>query len=318
MNVLLRFLISGALMLFLMPFYRKWLQKKQWGQNIREDGPQSHQQKQGIPTMGGLLFIPCFLIGVFLIEFKVTAFSIATILALVFFTLIGFIDDYLSTVRGKSLGLKGREKTILITIFAGIIGTYIYFFYPVAQKLLIPFSTISLDLGLLIIPFTIVFYNACANAVNLTDGLDGLAGGLAMIALGGLMGLSLLIGNQEGLALGASAVGITLGFLWYNANPATIFMGDAGSLGLGALLATLALFQGLALYLLITGLMFVIITLSVILQVAYFKLTKGKRIFKMSPLHHHFELVGWPEGKIVLRFYILGIIFAVLGIGGAL
>lgn len=310
-------LVSFGLMVFLLPFGLKVLKEIQVGQKIREDGPKSHLSKEGIPTMGGVLFWPVLLVTTFSLG-RINPFLIWTLLVTAGFTLIGGQDDYFKIKQSRSLGLKARQKILFMVLLSGLVGTYIFFFHPGGSILLIPWSGGEIDLGWLIIPFIILVYLASANAVNLIDGLDGLAAGVTGIILIGFAILSLFQQEITGAIIAGSGAGLCLGFLWFNCHPAGVFMGDTGSLMLGSLLASLAVFQQMSLFLLILGGLLVIVTLSVIIQVIYFRLTGGKRIFKMSPLHHHFELSGWPESHVVIRFWLVAVIFTLLGIWGGL
>lgn len=308
-------LVSFGLMVFLLPFGLKVLKEIQVGQKIREDGPESHLSKEGIPTMGGVLFWPVLLVTTFSLG-RINPFLIWTLLVTAGFTLIGGQDDYFKIKQSRSLGLKARQKILFMVLLSGLVGIYIFFFHPGGSILLIPWSGGEIDLGWIIIPFIILVYLAAANAVNLIDGLDGLAAGVTGIILIGFAILSLFQQEITGAIIAASGAGLCLGFLWFNCHPAGVFMGDTGSLMLGSLLASLAVFQQMSLFLLILGGLLVIVTLSVIIQVIYFRLTGGKRIFKMSPLHHHFELSGWPESQVVIRFWLVAAIFTLLGIWG--
>ncbi len=308
-------LAGFGLIVFFMPPWIKALKNMQVGQKIREDGPQSHLVKEGVPTMGGALFWPTLLI-IALIFGVGDGFLVWTLLVTLGFAIIGGQDDFFKIKKGRSLGLKARQKILFMGFLSGMVGIYVYFFQPDNSILFVPWTGGEIDLGWQIIPFIIVVYLATANAVNIIDGLDGLAAGVTAIILLGFAVLSLFQQEMTGAILAGGGAGICLGFLWFNCYPAKIIMGDTGSLMLGGLLASLAVFQGLSLFLLVTGGLLVIVTLSVIIQVVYFRLTGGKRIFKMSPLHHHFELSGWKETQVVIRFWLLAAIFTLLGIWG--
>lgn len=309
--------ISCGAVLVLTPALLHWLKKEDIGQRIREDGPVTHTSKAGIPTMGGVLFWPALFLPVLFFN-RWSPFTIWTLIMVLGFSGIGFWDDFMKLQKARSLGLKGRQKIFLMVLLSSLLGLYIYIYEAGSTLLLIPFWEQSISLGPWIIPFVVLVFLATTNAVNLTDGLDGLAAGVSGIALMGFFFLALLVGKTDGTFLAAAGVGLCAGFLWFNCHPARIFMGDTGSLSLGALLASIAVFQNLSVFLLLTGGLFVLITLSVIVQVLYFRITGGKRIFRMSPLHHHFELIGWAEPAIVVRFWILSLGFALLGIGGVL
>ncbi len=310
-------LISFGIMLVLMPFWLRFLKKMQIGQKIREDGPESHLRKEGIPTMGGALFWPVLMI-VTLFFAEISPFLIWSLLIAGGFAFIGGQDDYFKIKKDRSLGLKARQKILLMLVFSGLVGVYLFLYHPGGTQLLVPWTGSQIDLGWLIIPFVILVYLATANAVNIIDGLDGLAAGLTAIIFMGFAVLSLFFQQPVGAIIAGSGAGLCLGFLWFNCHPARLIMGDTGSLFLGSLLASLAVFQQLGIFLLVLGGMLVIVTLSVIIQVVYFRLTGGKRIFKMAPLHHHFELSGWTETQVVIRFWLIGAIFTLLGIWGGL
>jgi phospho-N-acetylmuramoyl-pentapeptide-transferase len=303
------------------------------GQFIREEGPKSHQQKAGTPTMGGILINIAILIPTLLWADILNPY-IWIILFVTFASgAIGFIDDYRKLVNRRNLGLTAREKfsmQIAVALAAGLAIAYLPSIHNnYSTVLTFPFfKTLHIDLGVLYIPFVVVVIVGASNAVNLTDGLDGLAIGTTLIAAVTYTILTYAAGNfrvadylriawvpQAGeLAVFCGAmVGASLGFLWFNAHPAEIFMGDVGSLALGGAIGTLAVMIKQEILLLLVGGLFVVEALSVILQVASFKLT-GRRIFKMSPLHHHFELAGWRETKVVVRFWIIAIIFALVSL----
>jgi len=303
------------------------------GQYIREEGPKSHQQKAGTPTMGGILINVAILIPTILWA-DISNPYIWIILFVTFaYAAIGFIDDYRKLVKKRNLGLTAKEKFIAqfgVALFAGLaIGYLPMLRNNYSTALTFPFMKhFVLNLGVLYIPFVMVIIVGASNAVNLTDGLDGLAIGSTMIAATTYTILTYAAGHariadylkiawvpQTGeLAVFCGAmVGASLGFLWFNAYPAEIFMGDVGSLALGGAIGTLAVMIKQELLLVLVGGLFVVEALSVILQVFSFKMT-GRRIFKMSPIHHHFELSGWRETKVVVRFWIIAIIFALLSL----
>lgn len=310
--------IAGFLTVIILgPMVIKVLHRLKFGQSVREDGPQSHQKKAGTPTMGGVL-----------IFFGMTAGVLAGVgrtwespLIWVFFITIafagiGFIDDLIIILTKRSLGLKARHKLLAQIIFAGLLGLYVVQ-TGALESLLIPFSSVSLPMIQPIITFLFVMFVVVgtSNAVNLTDGLDGLAAGTSVIAFIALAILAQAMGQNQLAIFGFALAGACLGFTWFNSPPAQVFMGDTGSLALGAALASMAVLSKTPLYLLVIGGVFVAETLSVMIQVTSFRLT-GRRVFRMSPLHHHFELGGWVESKVVFRFWIVGILLAILGIAG--
>lgn len=329
------------------------LKQLNFGQIVRDDGPSSHKIKEGTPTMGGIFIIGSVVISVLLWGRLDNEKIILLTISLIILAIVGFLDDYLKIKYKNSKGLNGKYKIEAQIIVGIIIGVYLYYFdkstflmslhlnegtgileaVKVAQvpssTLFIPFaSEIYFDLKLLYIPFAIFVVVSMSNAVNLTDGLDGLAIGLLIIMSMALAILSYVSGNSfvasylkipfisdagEVTVFVGALIGAGLGFLWFNAHPAAVFMGDVGSLSLGGVLGIIALFIKHELLLLIIGAVYVAEAFSVVLQVFYYKMFK-KRIFKMSPLHHHFEKSGWKETQVVFRFYIIGIIAAIIGI----
>ncbi|MEW6067066.1 MAG: phospho-N-acetylmuramoyl-pentapeptide-transferase [Nitrospirota bacterium] len=300
-------------------------------QHIRDDGPKTHMGKAGTPTMGGLLIILCILLSAFMWTDLGNIYIWVMMISLIGFGGIGFIDDYLKTIRRSHKGLRAYQKFGMQIVLALLIGIFLYMNPkdPYTDVLSVPFFKKWLfDLGWFYIPFSVIVIVGSSNAVNLTDGIDGLAIGLVAIAVLA-NGVLVYISGHKGLAqylqvlyipgTGELSVfcgamfGAALGFLWYNSYPADVFMGDVGSLGLGGALGTLAVITKHEIVLAIVGGIFVIETLSVILQVASFKLT-GRRVFKMAPIHHHFELKGWPEPKVIVRFWIIGIMLALLSL----
>lgn len=300
-------------------------------QHVRDDGPQAHLSKTGTPTMGGIIILISILGATLAWGDLTNLYLWIMIFSLLGFGAIGFIDDYLKISRRNSKGLRAKYKFGIQVLIALAIGLFLYInpHDPYADILSIPFFKKWLvDLGWFYIPFSIMVIVGSSNAVNLTDGIDGLAIGLvaiAALATGILVYISgnvkftqylqvLYLPKTGELTVFCGAMfGAALGFLWYNSHPAEVFMGDVGSLSLGGALGTLAVITKQELVLAVVGGIFVIETLSVILQVASFKMT-GKRIFKMAPIHHHFELEGWPESKVIVRFWIIGIVLALMSL----
>jgi phospho-N-acetylmuramoyl-pentapeptide-transferase len=317
--------------LILGPWIIKRLKVLHMTQQIRDDGPKAHMGKAGTPTMGGLLIMLSILITILMWGDLKNIYIWTMIAALVGFGLIGFFDDYLKVLKQNHRGLRAYQKFGLQIALALAIGAFLYMNPkdPYASVLSIPFFKKWLfDLGLLYIPFSVVVMVGSSNAVNLTDGIDGLAIGLIAVAvlangvlvyISGHKGLAqylqvlFLPGTGELTVFCGAMFGAALGFLWFNSYPADVFMGDVGSLGLGGALGTLAVITKHEIVLAIVGGIFVIETISVMLQVASFKLT-GKRVFRMAPIHHHFELKGWPEPKVIIRFWIVGIMLALLSL----
>jgi phospho-N-acetylmuramoyl-pentapeptide-transferase len=314
------------------PWLIRRLRDFQIGQVIRQEGPESHRAKAGTPTMGGLLILAAALVPTLLWADLTNPYIWIAVLSTAAFGGIGFLDDYLKLTRRSSGGLAPRYKMglqLLVGLAIGLVLMWLAGVNLYNTRLIFPFfKQLIPDLGWLYVPWVMFFLAAWSNAVNLTDGLDGLAISTFAVAAAAFTALSYIVGHRvfaEYLLLVRFApageltifcgalVGASLGFLWYNAHPAEIFMGDVGSLALGGALATVAVLIKQELLLVIVGGVFVLEAVSVVLQVASFKL-RGKRIFKMAPLHHHFELSGWEEPKIITRFLIVAIIFALLSL----
>ncbi len=323
--------VTALLISFLFgPRVIRMLTRLKLGQEIRHDGPQSHLSKAGTPTMGGVLILLSVTVSVLLWQDLGEFYTWVSLFSLIGFGLLGFLDDYLKISRKSSEGLRSSLKLWGQLAVSICIMVILYLFQNEHTTLLyIPFlKNPVLDLGMLYIPFGVFFLVGFSNAVNLTDGLDGLATGLMIIALIAFTAISYLSGHTifasylqipflpgsgELTVVTFALLGACVGFLWFNCHPSEIMMGDTGSLSMGGFVATLALILKKELILVIVGGVFVIETLSVMIQVCSFKRT-GKRVFKMAPLHHHFELSGWAESKVVARFWILGGLFAILGL----
>ncbi|MFC1532721.1 phospho-N-acetylmuramoyl-pentapeptide-transferase [Thermodesulfobacteriota bacterium] len=304
------------------------LRLKQIKQYIREDGPPNHKDKAGTPTMGGCILIPIIIISVFLWGELNNIYVWLTVFIFFCFGLIGFADDSLKMRRKNSHGLSVKAKLLLQILVAFAMAIILLFYSDFDSHLNVPFfKNVTPDLGLWYIPFAVFIIVGSSNAVNITDGLDGLAIGPIIVAFMSYLIFSYLsghieiakylqipyvAGSGELSVLCGAIVGAGLGFLWYNTYPAEVFMGDVGSLPLGAVLGTVAVITKQELLLILVGGLFVFETLSVIFQVAYFRITGGNRIFRMAPIHHHFELKGWPEHKVTVRFWIIAIILALL------
>jgi phospho-N-acetylmuramoyl-pentapeptide-transferase len=314
------------------PWFIRTLRRLSVGQEIREVGPQSHQVKAGTPTMGGLLILFALMTSTLLWANLTNRYVWLVVGITAAFGAIGFADDYLKVRKKRSLGLTARSKFLLQAGVAGLAGWLVLASPeagPGASELLFPFlKDLVLDLGVLYVPFFILVLVGCSNAVNLTDGLDGLAIGATLIAastyavftyvaghrvVANYLQIPYVAGLGEVAIFCAALAGASLGFLWFNAHPAEVFMGDVGSLAIGAAIGSVAVLAKQELLLVIVGGLFVLEALSVIAQVTSFKLT-GKRILRMAPLHHHFELLGWKEPKIIVRFWILALIFALVGL----
>ena len=323
--------VTALLLAFVLgPWVIRKLRDLKAGQMIREEGPQAHQRKAGTPTMGGVLIIVAIVVPTVLWADISEPWIQMVLVATVWMGVLGFLDDYLKVVKRRSKGLIATQKIVGQALFGVVLGAWLYF-EPVhggmTTMTAVPFfKTRFVDFGWLYIPFIIFVVIAATTAVNLTDGLDGLAIGLAGIAAAAFAAFAYVIGRAdwsqylqipylpgsgELTVYCAALLGAALGFLWFNAHPAQVFMGDTGSLALGGAFGTLAILLKMEFVLVIVGGVFVLETLSVIIQVISFK-WRGKRVFKMSPLHHHFELSGWAEEQIVMRFYILGVLCALL------
>jgi phospho-N-acetylmuramoyl-pentapeptide-transferase len=311
------------------PWIVRKLKETQVEQQIREDGPQSHMGKSGTPTMGGVIILVSSLVSIFLWMDLRNRYVWLVLFALVAFGIIGYLDDTLKYVRKKSTGLLPRYKFLLQSIVALVISVGLYGFMNYSTHLSVPFfKDFRPDLGWFYIPFAMLVIIGASNAVNLTDGLDGLAIGPVSVAAAAYMIVSYVSGHKvfseylllpyiegggEMAVVCGALLGAGLGFLWFNAYPASVFMGDVGSLPLGGTLGTVAVISKHELLLLLVGGLFVIEALSVIIQVGSFKLRR-KRVFLMAPLHHHFELKGWPEPKVVVRFWLIAIVMALLSL----
>ncbi len=294
------FLIAFLVTVFTGPFIIRWLVSLKFGQSILEIGPNWHKNKQGTPTMGGIMFI----LGILLASFFCLRDSngwIALMVALLFGA-IGFYDDYIKVAKKRNLGLTSKQKFLLQLIVAIILT--VAAIIKNGTTILIPFSGAEVNLGWLYVPFILFVILGTENSVNLTDGIDGLATSVTSIVMLFMAGMAWQYTEDGLMRLSIFALAGCLGFLVYNHYPAKVFMGDTGSLFLGGLVSACAVLLGQPLLLLLIGFVYFMETLSVILQVASFKLTK-KRIFKMSPIHHHFELCGWSEKKIVLTFCVI-------------
>lgn len=307
-------LLAFAMVVIFMPLYIRLLHAIGFGKRIRQDGPETHHVKEGTPTMGGLLIVAVVIAIYFLLRQEgPDASTFAPLAALAGVGLLGAFDDYLNAKTGE--GIRARQKLIWLTVVAFVAAYQIQQTYAITA-IAVPFvGAVRIDpvWYVLFAAFAIV---ATSNGVNLTDGLDGLSGGTLAIAFVAFMLIALLnVPNQANLALlCALIIGALLGFLWFNVHPAQIFIGDSGALALGATLAVTALITGQILVLPLVGIIFVVETASVLLQVAWYRVSGGKRLFRMSPLHHHFELGGWDEEKITIRFWIVGILAALLGV----
>lgn len=296
------------------PYIIRFLEKRELGQNVRSDGPKRHKKKSGTPTMGGVIILIAITMAVLIMNRNHTDLLFAVFIMLAFGA-IGFIDDLLKHLTHSSVGLKARHK-LFGQIFIGVlVAIYALTRDYLGTTLLIPFTELAIDIPVTLFVLLIVTVMVgTANAVNLTDGLDGLVAVTMAVAAVIYAVVSYVLGNMAVTLFAGAIVGACLGFAWFNAHPASIFMGDTGSLALGAALAIMAVLTKTELLLLIIGGLFVLETLSVILQVIYFRISGGRRLFKMAPLHHHFELSGWEEPKVMIRFWLISLILGMLGL----
>ncbi len=325
--------VLTALMISLMvgPRMIRYLSRYNIGQNVRDDGPQSHFSKAGTPTMGGALILVAIIVSTLLWSDLSSRFVWIVVMVTGGFGIIGWVDDYKKIVFGNSRGLSAKAKYLWQSII-GLTAAYILFStaqVPIETQLILPFfKNVVLDLGWFYIVLAYLVIVGSSNAVNLTDGLDGLAilptvlvgGALGVFAyvtgntnFAGYLGIPYVPGVGEMVVFCGAVVGAGLGFLWFNTYPAQVFMGDVGALALGAALGIVAVIVRQELVLFIMGGIFVVETISVVLQVASYKLT-GRRIFRMAPLHHHYELKGWPEPRIIVRFWIITVILVLIGL----
>lgn len=311
----------------------RWLREMSFGQPIRRDHVESlhdlHKHKQGTPTMGGVLIILAIAVSTLLWGDLTNPYVIMALVATVWFGALGFADDYIKVVRKHNQGLTARMKLAGQVAFGVLLAVFVMNFTPISTTLSIPFFKFWVfDLGPLYILFVILVITSCSNAVNLTDGLDGLAIGCTVIVAIAYAILSYVAGNfkasdylnifylpgaGELSVFCAAMIGAGLGFLWFNSHPASVFMGDTGSLALGGAIGTVAIFIKKELLLFLVGGVFVAEAASVVIQVAWFKTTK-KRFFRMAPVHHHFQLMGWHESKVIIRFWIVAIVLALFSL----
>ena len=316
LQIILTYLIGPLLLTaILVPVAIPLLKRMKFGQSIRKEGPQSHMQKTGTPTMGGLTFLIPIILSSIVLLFVVedTATIIVMLIVTIGFGLIGFIDDYIIVVKKQNEGLSTKQKFLAQIVISIIIYFFLINIEGIESQISIPGTSIDIPLGFLFVLWIVFWQVGFSNAVNLTDGLDGLATGLSIIAFASFLVIAIYMDDFEMSLFLLIVIGSLLGFLIYNKHKAKLFMGDTGSLALGGMLATVSIMLNESLLLLIIGIVFVIETASVILQVASFKLT-GKRIFKMTPIHHHFELIGWSEWKIAIVFWSVGLLFGLIGI----
>ncbi|MCR5419897.1 MAG: phospho-N-acetylmuramoyl-pentapeptide-transferase [Lachnospiraceae bacterium] len=312
LTILWAVIISFILTAGMGPLVIPYLRKLKVGQTIRDDGPESHLKKNGTPTMGGVMIIAGILITS-LLYVKRYPDVIPVLLMTVGFGMIGFVDDYIKVVLKRSMGLRAWQKLVLQFIITFAFAFYMITVSGVSMELIIPFAQgREADIGWLAIPLLFFTTLGTVNGSNFTDGLDGLASSVTA-AIAAFFGIVAFI-NGEGVAVAAMALlGSLLGFLLYNVHPASVFMGDTGSLALGGFVVAMAYMLKMPIFILIVAFIYLAEVLSVIIQVGYFKISGGKRIFKMAPIHHHFELCGWSETRVVAVFTIITILLCIVG-----
>ena len=304
-------LAAFALCVILCPIAIPYLTRLHFGQNIRDDGPQTHIKKAGTPTMGGVVIVVSFALPM-LFFYKADHQAVAIMFVTLGYAAIGFADDFIKITRHRSLGLRAYQKILAQLVVACAFVWYLATAGGVGTGIIVPFVEKEVDLGWIYYTFVVFTMIAVVNGVNLTDGLDGLASGVTALVATFFLFAAYLTASGTLPALGA-AVGALLGFLLFNSYPAKVFMGDTGSLALGGFIGSVALLLKMPLLIIIVGLVYVAESLSVLLQVGWFKLSHGKRLFKMAPLHHHFEMSGWSETKVVALFYITTAIMCLVG-----
>ena len=306
-------MIGFLIVIILGPIFIPMLARFKFGQTVRDEGPQSHLAKNGTPTMAGVMMIVAILITG-LTRATISKGLIVGLICIVGFGFVGFLDDFIKIKMKRSLGLKAYQKIILQFALALYIAYYQYSASPSATQLVIPFTNHIINLGIWYIPFMMIFIIGTVNAVNLTDGLDGLASGVTLIVSCFFVLFAVSISNSDVAILAAATAGACLGFLGFNSYPAKVFMGDTGSMALGGAVVAFATLTNSPLIIIIVGFIYLAEALSVMIQVTYFKLTNGKRIFKMAPLHHHFEQCGSPETRVVFVFWIVTVVLCWIGV----
>lgn len=310
--------LAGALaalaVLIVAPRVIAYLRRLNLGQQIREEAPSRHQGKAGTPTMGGLLILAAILVGMLLVLPWPNGKVQMVLVVMLGYGALGAVDDLVALRRGRNLGLRARERLAIQIPLAVLVAWFVMRQIPHGSSVVLPWLG-RVDLGWGYLLFAAMYLVGFTNAVNLTDGLDGLAGGTVAIAAGAYVIIALRHSAPELAVVAAAIAGACVGFVWFNAHPAAVFMGDVGSNALGAGLAALALLTKTEVLLLFVGVIFVLEAASVLLQVAFFKLTHGRRLFRMSPLHHHFELAGWSETQTVIRMWLVAACGAAVGLG---
>ncbi|MDY4077368.1 MAG: phospho-N-acetylmuramoyl-pentapeptide-transferase [Clostridium sp.] len=309
-KIIIAFVLSLVVSLLLGPLIIPMLHKLKFGQNIREEGPKNHLKKAGTPTIGGLIFITSTIVSMIIMRYKFSDEAMVVMYGMLAFGLIGFLDDMLKIIHKHNEGLTSKQKFLLQLLFSVIAAWYGY--TSIGTEISIPFTNIQVDLGWIFIPFVMFYFVALTNAVNLTDGLDGLNTSVTIIVMIFFAIASFGTGHKSVAVFSVALIGGLIGFLNYNRYPAKVFMGDTGSIALGGAISTILLVLKNPLVIIIVGGIYVLETVSVIIQVTYYKRTK-KRFFKMAPIHHHFEQLGWSEVKIVAVFSAITVILCLVG-----
>ncbi len=312
MNVLWALIIAFALTAVMGPFVIPYLHKLKVGQTVRDDGPESHLKKNGTPTMGGIMIIVGMLLTS-LLYVRDYPDVIPVLMMTVGFALVGFIDDYVKVVLKRAMGLRAWEKLSLQFVITAIFAYYMVKVAGVSMELIIPFTGgDTVDIGWMAIPLLFLAVLGTVNGSNFTDGLDGLASSVTAV-IAAFFGLIAILEGSGVAPVALALIGALLAFLLYNVHPASVFMGDTGSLALGGFVVAAAYMLRMPIFILIVAFIYFVEVLSVMIQIGYFKISGGKRVFKMAPIHHHFELCGWSETKVVAVFTIITILLSVIG-----
>ncbi|MCR5407237.1 MAG: phospho-N-acetylmuramoyl-pentapeptide-transferase [Lachnospiraceae bacterium] len=312
MNVLWALIIAFALTAVMGPFVIPYLHKLKVGQTVRDDGPESHLKKNGTPTMGGIMIIAGMLLTS-LLYVRDYPDVIPVLMMTVGFALVGFIDDYVKVVLKRAMGLRAWEKLSLQFVITAIFAYYMVKVAGVSMELIIPFTGgDTVDIGWMAIPLLFLAVLGTVNGSNFTDGLDGLASSVTAV-IAAFFGLIAILEGSGVAPVALALIGALLAFLLYNVHPASVFMGDTGSLALGGFVVAAAYMLRMPIFILIVAFIYFVEVLSVMIQIGYFKISGGKRVFKMAPIHHHFELCGWSETKVVAVFTIITVLLSVIG-----
>lgn len=313
-TALMALVVATLIALLMGPLLIPFLTRLKVGQSIREDGPQGHLIKAGTPTMGGIMIATAVMVSTFILAGN-SGEAVAAVVVMLAFGAVGFWDDYIKVVLKRSLGLRAREKLGLQLLIGLAFALLLLYYFQRGTTVVVPFLGLEWDLGITYVPFIIIVMIATTNTVNLTDGLDGLATGVTFLVALAFALVCLMTSHYQLTVFCGALAGGCLGFLFFNRHPARVFMGDTGSMALGGAVAAVAALTHSELFLLLLGGVYVLEGLSVILQVVSFQ-TTGKRILLMAPLHHHFELKGWPERKVVRFFWALSLVFVMVGLLG--